>query len=86
MTLNTGKSKIMNIGRMNQGGDYIILGPVGERYMLTTAINERDLDMKISKDFKPNDQVCKVASAANRVLGMLRNTFVSRDTELWKKL
>ena len=63
----------MNIECMNQGGDYSIVDPPGERDRLTTTINEIDLCIEISKDLKPNDQVCKVASTANRVLGMFRD-------------
>ena len=76
----------MNIGRQNQGADYTIRDQNGDRIKLTTTRNERDLGLQISKDLKPHDQVCKAASTTNRVLGMLKNTFVSRDPELWKRL
>jgi len=32
------------------------------------------------------DQANYAASKANRVLGMLRKTFISRDSQLWKNL
>ena len=48
--------------------------------------NSYKLGDQISKDLKLQDQVCKAASTANRVLGMLKNTFVSRNPELWKRL
>ena len=40
----------------------------------------------VSHDLKPLNQVQKAASKANLVLFLLRNTFVSRDPILWKKL
>ena len=76
----------MNIGRHNQGADYTIRDQNGDMRKLSTTTSERDLGLQISKDLKPHDQVCKTASTANRVLGMLKNTFVSRDPELWKRL
>ena len=38
------------------------------------------------RDLKPRSQVHKAESRANMVLALLRNTFVSRDPILWKKL
>ena len=70
----------------NQGADYTIRDQNGESRILTITTNERDLGVQISKDLKPHDKVCKAASKSNRVLGMLKNTFVSRDLELWKRL
>ena len=76
----------MNNGQLNQGADYTIGDQDGERRKLTRTSNERDLGVQISKDLKPHDQVCKMALTTNRVLGVLKNTFVSRDPELWKRL
>ena len=72
----------MNIWRLNQGLQ--IIDPVEERDMLTTTTNERDHGIEISKDLKPHDLVCKVASTANRVLGMLRNTCLKEPRTLEK--
>ena len=40
----------------------------------------------ISHDIKPHNQVQKTVSKAKMVLSLLRNTFVSRDPLLRKKL
>ena len=86
MSLNTTKCKVMHIGRSNIGSDYNIEDSVSTRITLAKSTSERDLGVEISKDLKPYNQICKAASTANRVLGLLRNTFVSRDVGLWKRL
>ena len=75
----------MYIGRLNIGADFIIEGSAEKRTTIALSSGERDLGVEISKDLKPYNQVCKVASAANRMLGLLRNTFVSREAGLWKR-
>ena len=47
---------------------------------------ERDLGILISKDLKWSNQCKKAAAKANRMLGRLKNTFVSRSSSIWKKL
>ena len=68
------------------GAHYTFRDQNRERRKLTTTTNKRDLGVKIRKNLKPHDKVCKAASTANRVFGMLKNTIVSRDPELWKRL
>ena len=46
----------------------------------------RDLGIIITSDLKWHDQVCSASSRASRMLGILKNTFVSRDANLWKSL
>ena len=85
MSLNTAKCKVMNIGRQNQGADYTNRDQNGDKKKFITT-NERDFGLQISKDLKPHDLFCKAASTANRVIGLLKNTFDSRDPKLWKRL
>ncbi len=47
---------------------------------------ESDLGILISKNLKFEAQVNKAASKANISLGMLKNTFKSRDAFIWKKI
>ena len=54
--------------------------------ILETTGSERDLGIIISSNFNWKEQINSALSKANRVLGMLKRTFVSRDTDLWKKL
>ena len=54
--------------------------------VLDTTNIERDLWITLSSDLKWKRQATSAAGKANRVLGMLKNTFVSRESTLWKKL
>ena len=66
---------------------YTIIDPSnGLSQFLETSDSERDLGVIISHDLKPKNQVQKAASKANDFLGLLRNTFVSKDPLIWKKL
>ena len=47
---------------------------------------EKDLGIIISKDLKFTDQSNKAASKANRMLGLTKRTFKSRDASTWKNL
>ena len=86
MCLNSEKCKMMSVGRLNLDGVYTIADQNGKTSQLTAVTSERDLGMVISRDLKPHDQACKAASTANRILAILRNTFVSRDPILWRRL
>jgi ribonuclease P/MRP protein subunit RPP40 len=48
--------------------------------------SERDLGIQVQPDlkWKEHTQIC--VNKASRVLGMLKNTFESRDCELWSNL
>ena len=52
----------------------------GDRY------TERDLGVMIAEDVKWINQINHVVNKANRMLGLLRRTFESRDSSLWKDL
>ena len=47
---------------------------------------ERDLGVNVSDDLKWSRHVNRTVAKANRILGMLKRTFESRDPELWKDL
>ena len=51
-----------------------------------TNESERDIGIIVSSNFNWNEQINSASSKANMVLGMLKRTFVRRDTDLWKKL
>ena len=85
MSLNTAKCKVMNIRRTNTESAFTIEDDLGNRTELAPTSKERDLGIMISRNLKPHDQVCKANSTANKVLGMLKSTFVSRYAELWKR-
>ena len=47
---------------------------------------EKDLDVLIFEDLKWKKQVYLAVSEANKVLGMLKKTFMSREVKLWRDL
>ena len=63
----------MHIGQLNQGADFSI----------QPTDNERDFGVEIRRDLKALNLVCKVAFAVDRVFGILKNKFLSRDAVLW---
>ena len=44
--------------------------------------SERDLGIIVSSNFDWKEQINSALNKANRVLGMLKRTFVSRETDL----
>ena len=88
--LNVQKCKIMHTGKVNSGSaiyNYTMTDiDTNELLVLETTNSERDLGVQISADLKPSDQVNKAAAKANSMLGMLKRTFVTRETGIWKKL
>jgi hypothetical protein len=58
----------------------------GETSELAISESERDLGIQVQPDlkWKEHTQIC--ANKATRILGMLRNTFESRDCKLWANL
>lgn len=87
MQLNIKKCKVMHIGKSNPKHTYSMLdNETGLRFPLEETVCERDLGILVSNDLKPSCQVNHAASTANKVLGMLKNTFVNRDAKIWKKL
>ena len=50
----------------------------------TFGVSERNLEVQITSDLKKRDQVILAAAKANRILGTLKSTFTSRDSNLWK--
>jgi ribonuclease P/MRP protein subunit RPP40 len=81
MNHNTKKCGVMNIGRNKEVGSirsYTLLNSEGNRVTIRPTKEERD--------FKFGAQAAHAASKANRILGMLKRTFLSRDVELWTSL
>ena len=47
---------------------------------------ERNLGVIVANDLKWSEHVDRMVGKANRILGMLRRTFESREPKLWKEL
>ncbi|XP_047139088.1 uncharacterized protein LOC124814999 [Hydra vulgaris] len=88
MHFNIDKCKVMHAGRPNKrlSHDYSMETADGMRHTIATTTIECDLGVLISNDLKVRAQVEKAASAANRMLGKLKNAFRSRNLNLWRTL
>ena len=54
--------------------------------MSDKTVSEKVQGVIVRADLKWGDHIITAASKANRVIGMLKKTFVSRDSEIWKIL
>ena len=87
MQLNFEKCKVMHIGKRNPMAIYTMLDRDSNSvHTLDSTTSERDLGIQITSNLLVKEQVAKAVSKANRMLGLLKNSFVSRDETLWKKL
>ena len=85
MALNVDKCHVLHVGKSNPRTDFS-METRGGRHEIASTQSERDLGVIVSKSLKVGDHVHMVAGKANAMLGLLKKTFVSRDTRLWKKL
>ena len=83
---NAGKCKVMHIGKKVTSHPYSIQDSTSRYQALEITTVKKDLGIMISNDLEHRSQVQKASSKANAMLAVLKNTFVSRDPSLWKKL
>ena len=77
----------MHLGSNNPNAKYTILdNKTNTWHELEVTKSEKDLGVILTDDGKWHNQVSKVASKANSILGMLLNTFQLRDAKLIKEL
>ena len=74
MLFNIDKCALMHIGARNKKFDYQLGGK-----QLRSTEEERDLGIIIHKDMKPSRQCQTAAAKANRMLGFIKRTVVSRE-------
>ena len=90
MELNVKKCKVMHVNSGTMTFDYymdeINHNGTANRVILDVTNSEKDLGILINENLKYNQQCNIAANKANNMLGILKNTFVSRDTYTWKKL
>jgi len=77
MLFNLDKCKVMHFGRSNIKADYRMGGKV-----LEVVTEERDLGIIVQNDLKVSQQCAKAVKTANRVLGMISRTFVTRSKDV----
>ena len=81
MKPNLGKCKVMHFGTKNSRAQYCIGGK-----FLGKSWCKRDLGVMASCDLGRKTQVRSAMAKANRVLGLLKRTLVSREVGLWTRL
>ncbi len=87
MELNSKKCKVMHFTQRNHRVEHTyFLEEVTAPVALEQSTSERDLGVQITADLKQHDQVSLATAKANKVLGMLKGAFTSRDAALWKRL
>jgi len=86
MQLNDGKCAVVHIRKRNPNNSYMISKPDGTRAELQSSVSERDLGVKVDNELAFNEHIRATTSKANSVIGMLKNTFVCRDVDMWIKL
>jgi hypothetical protein len=87
MFLSVRKCKVIKFGSKPNQYEFTIHDRQTDAVHVLEASNvERDLGVLISSDLKWKHQVEAVAARANRILGMLKNTFQHKSVDLWKKL
>ena len=77
MDFNTRKCKVMHVGRNSLGTEYVMKDEVLEEVEV-----ERDLGVLVSKDLKAERQCVKASKTANRMLGLVKRCFSSRDSRV----
>lgn len=85
--LNAKKCKVMHFGARNPRSMYTISDPIsGTAHQLEVTSEERDLGVVIRDDLSCSSQVKVTTDKANRMIGILRNTFCGMSIELARKL
>ncbi|XP_065672076.1 uncharacterized protein LOC136089905 [Hydra vulgaris] len=87
MKLNLEKCKVMHMGNNNPRSNYSLQDTTNYlNYDLEKSDVEKDLGIFVSSNAKYFNQVIHASNKANRMLNMLKKTFISRDLMLWTKL
>ena len=81
MQFNKKKCKVIHFGTKNQQFDYHLEG-----YNLSHIEEEKDLGVIISRDLKWHKQVTTSAKKANKMLGLIKNTFTYMNKEMFNVL
>ena len=88
MRQNLSKCKIINLGKKKNKTQYTMqsYGDDTNAMQIESTESERDLGIQLSSNLKYYDQVSKASSKANKMLGLLKRTFITRNKHIWKKL
>lgn len=84
MELNIDKCKVMHIGKQNPKRQYWVPTAEGGKKFLGETSCERDLGIIVSDDLEYEKQVEYSVAKANKMLGIVRRTFVNYDSRIAK--
>ena len=76
----------MHFGKSNPKAVYIMMDDDGNKRDIEQTNLERDLGITVDNNLKWSEHVHRMVGKANRILGMLKRTFESRDHKIWKDL
>ena len=74
MQFNEGKCKVMHLGSRNEKFSYTM-----NNHVLEETTLEKDLGIQVSSDLKVSIHCQHSYNRANRMLGLIKRTFVCRD-------
>ena len=86
MQLNTKKCKAIHYGKGNLKFPYVVRDECDNLQTVEEVSHERDLGVIFDTNLKWTQQIGASVNKANRILGMLSRTFVSREAGIWKQL
>jgi len=87
LPLNLNKCHIMHLGKNNGNYEYDILDrSINTRQTLSATKCEKDLGVMVSSDLKLDQHITKITTTANRMLGLLLNSFSHIDQKSYRTL
>jgi len=87
LPLNLNKCHIMHLGRNNRKFGYDILDKLNNtRQSLSETTCEKDLGVIVSSDLKVDQHINKITTTANKMLGLLLNSFSYLDLQSYRTL
>ena len=81
LSFNLDKCKVMHIGSKNKEQGYVMNGKD-----LKAVLEEKDLGVIVTTDFKVGRQCAEAAKKGNRILGMINRTFSCKSKGIVKQL
>lgn len=86
LKFNTSKCSVMHLGWNNPNHSYSMKDNNGQQRQLETTEKEKDLGVLVDNKLTFHQHVNSAVGKANRVLGVIKRTFATRDSTVIKKL
>ena len=80
------KCKVMSIGRKQTDFNHSMLQPSGQQVILERSAVERDLGILVDDQLSFSDHIHTVAQKANKIMAVIKRTFVYLDFNTFKFL